>query len=75
MRSRQPCAMILHHPELEWASDSRLIIITAHRRENLGEPMRQMFRAIRRIIEEHPDVKAIYPIHMNPSFEKQQMNC
>ncbi|MBR6808305.1 MAG: UDP-N-acetylglucosamine 2-epimerase (non-hydrolyzing) [Clostridia bacterium] len=54
------------HPELEWASDSRLIMITAHRRENLGEPMHNMFRAIRRIIEEHPDVKAIYPIHMNP---------
>ncbi len=54
------------HPELEWASDSRLILITAHRRENLGQPMHQMFRAIRRIIEEHPDVKAIYPIHMNP---------
>ncbi len=54
------------HPELEWAKDSRLIVITAHRRENLGEPMHQMFRAIRRIIDEHPDVKAIYPIHMNP---------
>ncbi len=54
------------HPELEWASDSRLIMITAHRRENLGEPMHHMFRAIRRIMDEHPDVKAIYPIHMNP---------
>ena len=54
------------HEELEWASDSRLIVITAHRRENLGEPMHQMFRAIRRIIDENPDVKAIYPIHMNP---------
>lgn len=54
------------HPELEWAKDSRLIMITAHRRENLGQPMRNMFRAIRRIIEEHPEVKAIYPIHMNP---------
>ncbi len=54
------------HPELEWAADSRLIIITAHRRENLGEPMHHMFRAIRRIMDEHPDVKAIYPIHMNP---------
>ena len=54
------------HPELDWASDSRLIMITAHRRENLGEPMHNMFRAIRRIVEEHPDVKAIYPIHMNP---------
>jgi UDP-N-acetylglucosamine 2-epimerase (non-hydrolysing) len=54
------------HPELEWARDSRLIMITAHRRENLGEPMRNMFRAIRRVMEEHLDVKAIYPIHMNP---------
>lgn len=51
---------------LEWAKDSRLIMITAHRRENLGEPMHHMFRAIRRIIDEHPDVKAVYPIHMNP---------
>lgn len=54
------------HPELEWAKGSRLIMITAHRRENLGEPMRHMFRAIRRVMDEHPDVKAIYPIHMNP---------
>lgn len=54
------------HPELVWAKDSRLIMITAHRRENLGEPMRNMFRAIRRVMEEHSDVKAIYPIHMNP---------
>lgn len=54
------------HPELEWAADSRLIMLTAHRRENLGEPMHNMFRAIRRVMEEHPDVKAIYPIHMNP---------
>ena len=54
------------HPELEWASDSKLIMLTAHRRENLGEPMHNMFRAIRRIIDEHEDVKVIYPIHMNP---------
>ncbi len=54
------------HPELEWADGSRLIMITAHRRENLGEPMHNMFRAIRRVMQEHPDVKAIYPIHMNP---------
>jgi UDP-N-acetylglucosamine 2-epimerase (non-hydrolysing) len=54
------------HPELDWAAGSRLIIITAHRRENLGEPMHHMFRAIRRIMDEHPEVKAIYPIHMNP---------
>ena len=58
------------HPELEWARGSRLIFITAHRRENLGEPMHNMFRAIRRVMEEHPDVKAIYPIHMNPIVRK-----
>lgn len=54
------------HEQLEWAKDSRLILITAHRRENLGEPMRHMFRAIKRIVEEHQDIKVIYPIHMNP---------
>ena len=58
------------HPELDWAKDSRLILITAHRRENLGEPMHNMFRAIRRVMEEHKDVKAIYPIHMNPVVRK-----
>lgn len=59
------------HPELEWAKGSRLIIITAHRRENLGEPMHHMFRAIRRIMDEHNDVKAIYPIHMNPIVRQE----
>ncbi|MFR5057394.1 non-hydrolyzing UDP-N-acetylglucosamine 2-epimerase [Faecalimonas umbilicata] len=58
------------HPELEWAKDSKLIMITAHRRENLGEPMKHMFRAIKRVIDEYPDVKAIYPIHMNPIVRK-----
>ena len=58
------------HPELEWAKGSRLIMITAHRRENLGEPMRHMFKAIRRVMDEHPDVKAIYPIHMNPAVRE-----
>ena len=58
------------HPELEWAEDSRLILITAHRRENLGEPMHRMFRAIRRVMEERPDTKAIYPIHMNLQVRK-----
>ena len=58
------------HPELEWAEGSRLIMLTAHRRENLGEPMYHMFRAIRRIVDEHPDVKVIYPIHMNPVVRK-----
>lgn len=59
-----------HHPELDWASDSRLILITAHRRENLGEPMGHMFRAIRRIVEQFPDVKAIYPVHLNPQVHR-----
>lgn len=55
------------HPALDWAAGSRMILITAHRRENLGAPMRRMFRAIRRVLDEHNDVKAIYPIHMNPA--------
>ena len=54
------------HPELDWVGDDKLIFITAHRRENLGQPMHNMFRAIRRVLDEHPDCKAIYPIHMNP---------
>lgn len=58
------------HSELTWAQDSRLILITAHRRENLGEPMHHMFRAIRRVMDEHPDVKALYPIHMNPAVRQ-----
>lgn len=57
---------IYSHEQLDWVGDSRLIMITAHRRENLGEPMRNMFEAIRAILDENPDVKAIYPIHMNP---------
>lgn len=55
-----------YNEHLEWAKDSRLIMLTAHRRENLGEPMHNMFRAIKRIVDEHKDVKVIYPIHMNP---------
>lgn len=58
------------HEQLRWAEGSRLIMITAHRRENLGEPMKHMFRAIRRVCDEHPDVKAIYPIHMNPAVRE-----
>ena len=58
------------HPELTWAAGSRLILITAHRRENLGEPMKHMFRAIRRVCDEHPDIKAIYPIHMNSAVRE-----
>lgn len=62
------------HPELQWANGSKLILITAHRRENLGEPMRHMFNAIKRVMEEHPDVKAIYPIHMNPVVREMAHN-
>ena len=67
------------HPEIEWAKGSRLILLTAHRRENLGEPMHQMFRAIRRVLDEHSDVKVLYPIHMNPlvrkAAEEELGNC
>lgn len=58
------------HSELTWAEGSRLLLITAHRRENLGEPMRHMFRAIRAICEEFPDIKAIYPVHLNPAVRE-----
>lgn len=58
------------HEILDWAGTDRLIVLTAHRRENLGAPMHRMFRAIRRIVDEHPDVKAVYPIHLNPVVRK-----
>ena len=58
------------HPVLDWAAGSRLIMLTAHRRENLGTPMIHMFRAIKRIVDEHPDVKVIYPIHLNPAVRE-----
>ena len=54
------------HPYLDWAGDSRLILLTAHRRENLGAPMEAMFRAILRIVNENEDIKVIYPVHLNP---------
>ena len=54
------------HPLFEWVGSSRLILITAHRRENIGEPMKNMFKAIKRITEEFHDIKIIYPIHPNP---------
>ena len=59
-----------HHPELDWVGDHKLIFITAHRRENLGPPMRRMFRAIRRVLDEHPDCRAVYPIHLNPAVRE-----
>ncbi|MBR2692766.1 MAG: UDP-N-acetylglucosamine 2-epimerase (non-hydrolyzing) [Thermoguttaceae bacterium] len=58
------------HPELDWIGKSKLIFITAHRRENQGKPMHNMFRAIRRVLQEHPECKAVYPIHMNPKVRK-----
>jgi len=54
------------HPVLETIGEDRLILLTAHRRENLGEPMRNMFRAIIRLLEEHQDIQVVYPVHMNP---------
>ena len=58
------------HPELEWVGNNKLVFITAHRRENLGAHMHSMFRAIRRVLDEHPDCRAIYPIHMNPAVRE-----
>ncbi|WP_339251932.1 UDP-N-acetylglucosamine 2-epimerase (non-hydrolyzing) [Sporosarcina sp. FSL W8-0480] len=58
------------HPIFEKIGDDRLILLTAHRRENLGEPMRNMFRAINRILEKHPDTQVIYPVHMNPAVRE-----
>ena len=53
-----------------WLGNSKLILLTAHRRENLGEPMRHMFKAIKRIVQEFPDVKVVYPIHLNPKVRE-----
>ncbi len=55
-----------HHEVLDWVGGDRMILLTAHRRENLGEPMKQIFRAIRRVLDAVPDVKVVYPIHKNP---------
>ncbi len=58
------------HPVLDWAGDSRLIVLTAHRRENLGQPLKNMFRAVKRVVEEHEDIRVVYPIHMNPAVRE-----
>jgi UDP-N-acetylglucosamine 2-epimerase (non-hydrolysing) len=58
------------HPVLEKIGDDRMILLTAHRRENLGQPMRNMFRAIKRILAEHEDVQVIYPVHLNPAVRE-----
>ena len=55
---------------LNWVGKDKLILLTAHRRENLGEPMKHIFRAVKRIVEEYPDVKVVYPIHLNPKVRE-----
>lgn len=59
-----------HHPVLDWVGDSRMLLLTAHRRENLGEPMRHIFTGIKQIVDEFPDVKVVYPIHLNPKVRE-----
>ena len=65
---RDSIASDISTPLLDWARGSRTILLTMHRRENIGEPMRNAFRAVRRIAEDHPDVKIVYPVHMNPEI-------
>lgn len=59
-----------HHPILEKIGDDRLVLMTAHRRENLGEPMRQMFRAVKRLATDHQDIQVVYPVHLNPAVQE-----
>ena len=59
-----------HHEVFDWVGNDRMILVTAHRRENLGDPMRRIFRAIRRIVEDNEDVKVVYPIHLNPKVRE-----
>ncbi|MGD6850089.1 non-hydrolyzing UDP-N-acetylglucosamine 2-epimerase [Rossellomorea aquimaris] len=59
-----------HHDVLEKVGDDRLVLLTAHRRENLGQPMRNMFRAIKRLVEEHDDIQVVYPVHLNPAVRE-----
>lgn len=67
---RTTVAQDYHHPELEWAKDSRLLLVTAHRRENMGDPLRDIAHAILTIVEENKDVKVIYPVHLNPEISR-----
>ena len=59
-----------NNPILDWVGDNRMLLLTAHRRENLGEPMRHIFRAIKRIVDEYDDVRVVYPIHKNPKVRE-----
>jgi len=58
------------HPELEWCKGKKMVLVTAHRRENIGEPMRCMFQAIKQVLNEHSDVRAIFPVHLNPKVRE-----
>ncbi|NGQ95551.1 UDP-N-acetylglucosamine 2-epimerase (non-hydrolyzing) [Brevibacillus sp. SYP-B805] len=58
------------HPVLEKVAGKRMVLMTAHRRENLGEPMRRIFRAVRRLVEEHADIAVVYPVHLNPAVQE-----
>lgn len=58
------------HPLLDWAEGSRLLVLTAHRRENLGEPLREIFSGVKQVLEENPDVKVLYPVHLNPAVRQ-----
>ncbi|MFJ7745005.1 non-hydrolyzing UDP-N-acetylglucosamine 2-epimerase [Peribacillus sp. NPDC097295] len=58
------------HPVLTGLGNDRLILLTAHRRENLGEPMRNIFRAVKRIVADHDDVQVVYPVHLNPAVQE-----
>ncbi|QPC47711.1 non-hydrolyzing UDP-N-acetylglucosamine 2-epimerase [Mangrovibacillus cuniculi] len=58
------------HEVLDNLGDKRLVLMTAHRRENLGQPMRNMFRAIRRVVDEQPDITVVYPVHLNPAVRE-----
>lgn len=55
-----------HHPVLDKIGDDRMILLTAHRRENLGKPMEGMFRAIKRLVDEFEGIQVVYPVHLNP---------
>ncbi len=57
-----------HSPVLDWAANGRLVLLTAHRRENSGEPFKRIFSAVRRLAEDFPDIRVVYPLHMNPAI-------
>lgn len=58
------------HEVFDWLGNSRLVLLTAHRRENLGEPMRNIFKAVKRIVNDMPDIKVVYPVHLNPKVRE-----